>query len=612
MNRINIIKTVAVLTMVTLALTGTLAASDWSQFQKDEVNIGRTADSAPVVAPDDTTSWDQHTASSAWSGIDTAPVVGDGKVYVVAYNGNVYAKYLNGTHAWTNTTIGGDGNFELATPAYNDGVLYVALSKGNASTQTGIHALYTDNGTVKWSNASIGDQQTNTPVTYYDGLIFFGTVNMTSVNNSDKGYYYCYYANNGTQKWVRNNNNTGGGYYWAGAAVIGDYLVYGDDGGYLTSVYWCNKTDVDELHVGSGKIRSSIAWNVSASDSNYGHIFFTNRSGNRVTRIGFNKSTGEFNSSDWWAHDIGYTTSTPAVYKGRVYVGSSGGLYCLDESDGSEDWSFTPNGGVQSSPVISTWYDNGTNNEIYIYFTTNCASGRLYCLKDYSGNTAAREQWNYQPSENKAGYTLQGAAISGGWIFFGNDKGYLFGLSNWTRYDFNTARAIESPKKAWAFKYQVDDSPGAGDPSEEFNATEYANIRFDDNVYASNQSTANGNYAAHRFNFSIDDNEESWITKINVTWNGKGWHDTAGNNGTCLYIWNSSGSGAYEELDSDLTTGDEVTLTGERDSDISNYINSGNVTILVKQKSPQTYDDFDGIYYRSHIETDYVKLVVTP
>lgn len=53
MNRINMIKTVTVLTMVTLALTLTIAASGWSQFQKDEVNIGRTADSAPVAAPDD-------------------------------------------------------------------------------------------------------------------------------------------------------------------------------------------------------------------------------------------------------------------------------------------------------------------------------------------------------------------------------------------------------------------------------------------------------------------------------------------------------------------------------------------------------------------------------
>jgi outer membrane protein assembly factor BamB len=606
MNKINIIKTVTVLTVVTLALTLTIAASDWSQFQKDDVSIGRTADSAPITAPDGTISWASHTAHGGWTGIDTVPVVGDGKVYVVAYNGNVYAKYLNGTQAWTNTTIGGDGYFELATPAYNDGVLYVALSKGNASTQTGIHALHTDNGTVKWSNASIGDQQTNTPVTYYDGLIFFGTVNMTSVNNSDKGYYYCYYANNGTQKWVRNNNNTGGGYYWAGAAVIGDYLVYGDDGGYLTSVYWCNKTDVDELHVGSGKIRSSIAWNVSASDSNYGHIFFTNRSGNRVTRIGFDKSTGEFNSSDWWAHDIGYTTSTPVVYKGRVYVGSSGGLYCLDESDGSEDWSFTPNGGVQSSPVISTWYDNGTNNEIYIYFTTNCASGKLYCLKDYSGNTAAREQWNYLPSGDNAGYTLQGAAISGGWVFFGNDKGYLFGLSNWTRYDFDVRAGTDK----WAFKDEVSDNPpdGNGVPDEEFsssNPDEYCYIEADDEDEQIDDSDSNGNYAAHRFNFTISEDLDD-ISEINVTWHGRGWHDSnpgSTYDGAYLYIWNGSG---YEELANNSGDGDWVYLTGVNATAASNYVNGGNVTVLVVQKSPQTRSK------HSHIETDYVRLVVTP
>jgi outer membrane protein assembly factor BamB len=600
MNRNNMIKTVAVLMMVTIALTLTTTASDWSQFQKDEVNIGRTADSAPITAPNDTISWASHTTHGGWTGIDTVPVVGDGTVYVVAYNGNVYAKYLNGTQAWTNTTIGGDGNFELATPAYNDGVLYVALSKGNASTQTGIHALYTDNGTVKWSNASIGDQQTNTPVTYYDGLIFFGTVNMTSVNNSDKGYYYCYYANNGTQKWVRNNNNTGGGYYWAGAAVIGDYLVYGDDGGYLTSVYKVNGTTVDEQNVSSlwdnfdaKEIRSSITY-----DASTGRIYFSSKAG-YCYALGFN-ANGTFNTSDKWKCSIGTSTSTPAVYKGRVYVGSSGGLYCLHESNGTQIWRYAAAGPVQSSPAISTWYDNGTNNEIYIYVTKNSNDGGLYCI---DGNGAGK--WhNTSVGDNK--YSLAGAAISGGWVFYGNDGGYLHGLANWTRHDFNTARAIESPKKAWAFKYQVDDSPGAGDPSEEFNATEYANIRFDDDVYASNQSTANGNYAAHRFNFSIDDNEESWITKINVTWIGKGWHDSGNNfHGATLYIWN--GTGCEELANNSANT--EATLTGEKDSGISNCINSGNVTILVKQKSPQTGDEEK---YRSHIETDYVKLVVTP
>ncbi len=55
MNRINMIKTVAVLTMVTIALTLTTAASGWQQFRTDEANAGIAADSAPVAAPDDIT-----------------------------------------------------------------------------------------------------------------------------------------------------------------------------------------------------------------------------------------------------------------------------------------------------------------------------------------------------------------------------------------------------------------------------------------------------------------------------------------------------------------------------------------------------------------------------
>jgi len=588
MNKTNIIKTAAILTMVTIALTLTIAASNWSQFQKDEVNIGRTADSAPITAPDDTISWASHTAHGGWTGIDTAPVVGDGKVYVVAYNGNVYAKYLNGTQAWTNTTIGGDGTFELATPAYNDGVLYVALSKGNATTQTGIHALYTDNGTVKWSNANIGNQQTNTPVTYYDGLIFFGTVNMTSVNNSDKGYYYCYYANNGTQKWVRNNNNTGGGYYWAGAAVIGDYLVYGDDGGYLTSVYKVNGTTVDELDINHGKIRSSIAYNESAD-----RIFFTSRDG-YCHALGIHPN-GTFNTQDQLiSADLGTSTSTPAVYKGRVYVGSSGGLRCLDESDLTDQIWNAAIGPVQSSPAISTWYDNGTNNEIYIYVTTNSNTGGLYCI-DKDGN----EEWhNTSVGANK--YSLAGAAISGGWVFYGNDAGYLHGLSNWTRYDFDVGAGMDK----WAFEGEVSGTPAtANDPDGTISS--YSNIRADDGTYETYVTQNNNKYAAQRFNFSIDDNEESWITKINVTWNGKGYRDTVGGNddGATLYIWNGT---EYEEL-ANNTDGNKATLTGERTSGISDYINADNVTILLKQKYSQSARDG-----ASHIETDYVKLVVTP
>jgi hypothetical protein len=62
MNRINMMKTVAVLTMVTIALTLTTAASGWQQFRTDEANAGIAADSAPITAPDDMTICDVQLA----------------------------------------------------------------------------------------------------------------------------------------------------------------------------------------------------------------------------------------------------------------------------------------------------------------------------------------------------------------------------------------------------------------------------------------------------------------------------------------------------------------------------------------------------------------------
>jgi hypothetical protein len=174
-------------------------------------------------------------------------------------------------------------------------------------------------------------------------------------------------------------------------------------------------------------------------------------------------------------------------------------------------------------------------------------------------------------------------------------------------YDFSDNFSGTPGVDAWAFKYQVGNDPGAGDPGIEFNATEYAAIKADDGVFACNTTTTNGCYAAHRFNFSIDEAAAD-IDKINVTWNGKGWHDSGdAYNGTYLYIYNFT-SGSYGSALASTDSGTEVTLTGEKTSGISNYINAGNVTILAKQKSPQSGL---GTKYRSHICTDYIRLVIT-
>ena len=618
----SLVKITIILTIVAVAITFATAQSDWEQFQKDEVSSGQTANSAPVMTPDTTVSWSHYT-TAGYVGIETAPIVVGDYVYVLTSNNNnayLYKYYKNGTTAGGNWPITiGPGNFQNSNLAYGEGNVFVINTGFGSNPQPDLYAINASTGNKEWG-ANVTEStgiQFSTQITYYEdgndqGWLFFSSVNMSGqdpVNLSDDGTYYCYYANNGTQAWSR-NTNSGGGYYWAGAAVLGDYLVYGDDKSNLTSVEWNNVTNGEEwteheidvsaeFNVNANEIRSSITWNNTGDPTDdYGHIYFTSKGG-YCYALGFNKSSGRFNTSDKWSHPIEYSTSTPAVYKGKVYVGnnagfSNGKLYCLNENNGNEIWN-KPVGPVQSSPVISTWYDNGTNNEIYIYVTTNSNSGGLYCI-DKDGD----EVWhNTSLGNNK--YCLGGAAISGGWVFYGNDGGYLHGFANWTRYDFDVGAGMDK----WAYEGEVSGTPAtANDPDGVIDS--YSNIRADDGTYETYVTQNNNKYAAQRFNFSIDDSEESWITKINVTWNGKGWHDSDQYNGTYLYIRNFT-SAAYEQLNS-TTDGIEVTLTGGMVvTTPSNYVNLSNVTILVKQKSKQTRRTG-----ASHIETDYVKLVVTP
>lgn len=170
------------------------------------------------------------------------------------------------------------------------------------------------------------------------------------------------------------------------------------------------------------------------------------------------------------------------------------------------------------------------------------------------------------------------------------------------RHDFNATGETDE----WAYQGEVSANPPAtiDVPTTEFAST--SSIADDDGTYKVDMSDSI--YAAHRFDFSIDTNSAkdgpiSDIEKINVTWNGKGWHELGGSaNGAYLYIWDGT---AYEELANNSGDGSEVYLTGEITSDIADYINSGNVTVLVAQKTAGSDPDC------SHIETDYIKLVVT-
>ena len=265
--------------------------------------------------------------------------------------------------------------------------------------------------------------------------------------------------------------------------------------------------------------------------------------------------------------------------------------------------------------------NNIRNNTDYGVKLYNSYNNNIYCniLADNNVDYSARTSQAWDNGDNNWNSTDAGENYTGNfWKDWKDNSGYpcnytIDGGSNVDKrpkglYDFLTGAGEDK----WAFKDEVGDNPPTtcNVPSTEFlssNPDEYGCIETDNGAYQIDETGTTRYYAAHRFNFSIDEAAAD-IDKINVTWNGKGWHDNGGAaNGTYLYICNGTG---YEELANNSGDGDEVTLTGEKTLSISSYINAGNVTVLVVQKSEQSGGG--PATKRSHIETDYVSVVVTP
>ena len=460
-------RTTTIVALVALALAMLVAsASDWPQFQKDESNIGWTTDYAPICDP--TLVWYKQTTGTGMGGIDVAPIVGDGQAFVLDYVGNVWAfNATTGQLNW-NRSCTAPGTFELSTPAYNDGILYVATSAGALNQgYCRVTTLYTNNGTER-ENVTLkttGGYQLYTPVTYADDRIYLGDWNGSATTTNGSGTYYCLNASDVSHKlWNYTPNRVSCGYRWAGAAIIGEYIVFGDTAANVTCLYNDNGTFVDYIDIScagcSGgsveEIRSSIVWNEST-----GHIYFTagkqdsahsNYGSGHVYAVAFNATTGDLGATCTWNNDIWYTTSTPVYYDDRIYVGGGikmgsanapGRMRCLNATNGStiwEKWDIT-SGRVQASPALSV-----VGGRKFIYYTTNAYNGSAYCLEDMGSTYETRWVWNPPAPDNQ--YILQGMAISKGMVYFGTDYGRIYALGNAPVHNLNTGENFSTIQAA--------------------------------------------------------------------------------------------------------------------------------------------------------------------
>lgn len=348
--------------------------------------------------------------------------------YYVNYNINVGSGNVGTAQTLTLTIklTGGDGTLQ-----YVDTYAQVAALQKVTGIETN------DAGAAGVEHPSIVSGitgQINTPITTDGTYLYFGTWS----GNSAQPYYQVKISDSSYKTFTPGAN----GFYWAGAAVVGDYVYFGSDGGKL---YWRSVSDfaatggtVDLPAVNSnaaGNVRSSIMVDGTKiyftsqypSGSSFGNFYCFNAGSGEPTFAWGANIQATYNGTTY----SGNCTSTPVIAaSGNIYVGfysgfTAGGLMKITApTSGTVGTAslITVSGAAFTQPVQCTPVVYTSGNYDYFYFNTNSGTGAGYCFRVSKTGTNASQRWK---TDNDT-YALGGMAISNGYAVFGNDYNHLY------------------------------------------------------------------------------------------------------------------------------------------------------------------------------------------
>lgn len=356
--------------------------SDWKNFRGSDSNMAITNAPLPIDIQNINLKWNKK-LGSGWSEAPSVQIIVDQSLVVMAGT-TLYKLDLKTGDIIATGTMAATPDFGYIPPTYAQGMIFCPLTGGrvqafNAKTLESLW-IYTD---------PLGGQSLS-PITYSDGYIYTGFWNGETKNAN----YVCLSV---TDEDVSSKNEAKlptwrhtqpGGFYWAGSVVVGNAVIVGTDDGKsgfdgASSLYSFNKYTgevISKLAI-TGDQRSSIAY-----DKENGKIYFTTKCG-YLYRADVSAS-GVLSGLKGVNHGA-QTTSTPIVYKGKVYfatgsgissTGSSGNFVVADADTLQMLYAVALKGYPQCSMLLSTAYEAKTGY-IYFYSTYNAMPGGISMIK---------------------------------------------------------------------------------------------------------------------------------------------------------------------------------------------------------------------------------------
>lgn len=301
--------------------------------------------------------------------IRSAVAVGNGMVFVGAYDHNLYAlNAKNGKFAWKYAADGGIAS----TPCYSDERVVFG------SQDRVLYCVNAQTGRIQWTCPS-GDRIFSSPRVYFNH-VFFG---------ADDGVLYAANFQTGRVSW----KSQAEGAVRSSVCVGDEHIFFGSNDGHVYALdirgvlKWRYRTK--RAIVSSPTLHNDIVyvgsddWNVYAIDARTGWVVWRFRTGKAVwsspvigdSVLYVGSVDGNVYALDartgretWRYATEGQVTSSPAVHDGVVYIGSvDQHVYSLDARTGSLRWRFGTGGPITSAPVVDddVLYVTSTDRLVY-------------------------------------------------------------------------------------------------------------------------------------------------------------------------------------------------------------------------------------------------------